>query len=594
MSDEKQLLDELKLEYSRSCQAHSEVSKGKLTFPWDDRENLFFGRYKHPDEPTKSILSTGELTTLNIDRACRVMAQLPSGRFYNLSGKPGANMAMNLLWEHYFLPNMNRGGGMLTKLRMADMYSGVFGSVPAFLDWIANDKYTGPEFSIVHPRKAKPQAGKNSTAEMDVYFVETEISREFLESKKESKVWKNVNELLEKIGKEYQGAGSKDEERSPDERGKTKTGIPIVHAFKENGDWLIWDTINELVLVNEKAYWSGIPISTKHQYPKLDAYWAYSDFERGELTQKSIDTITRLHLDGYDNYVNPPKVYDPKQVIAKSLSTKDWYVKGGKVDAIRTEQLAPQGLNAYQSTYQILKANLLSLGATTDTAVSAQTDPGFGKTPEALKQQGARQGARDAWDTTQMQEFIQDAFTKCANMIAKMGVDPYAFKLIGISIDKIKEQYPNEDFAILGKGIEDGEVSINPEALEGEYRYIMDEGSTLMKNDDTGDKLLNMLSLVVKNPQIASDLALRGERIDFGEAFKRMVIDSGIQDSEKIIVKSQTPEGLTGVGQEGATVDPMAKTSEIPQDPMEQMPELDPEEQEMLNQIEQRNGQNNY
>lgn len=596
---EQELLNKYKQLYSKADQAHREVREGNSVFSWDGRERLFYGKYKHPEEPTKSVLSTGELTTLQIDRACRVMAQLPQGRFESLTGNTGANMAVNLLWEHYFIPNMNRGGSLLTKLRTVDVYSGVFGTQPVFLDWVTGDRYVGPDMRIQHPRKTRPQAGKNSTAEMDVYFLDTEVSKSFLEGKKGSKVWKDVDKVLEMVGKEDEGEGSDEMDRGPEERNKTKTGIRLRHAFTDKGDWFIWEPTTDTVLVDEKEYWCGIPMSEKRQYPRLDNYWAFSDFERGEMTQKAIDTITRYHLDGYDNYVNPPKVYDPEQVVVSSLKTKDWYVKNGQqpAQAVDIKAVAPQGLVVYQQTYPIFKANLLSMGATSDTAVSKNVDPGFGKTPEALKQQGERQGARDAWDTAMMQEFIEDAFTKMMNMIAKMGVDPYAFKVTGKALEKIMEQYPDEDYSILGEAAGMGEISINPEYIRGEYRYVMDEGSTLMKTDNTGEKLIALLQLYVKNPQIQQDLQLRGQRVDFAEAFKRIVLDQGIQDADKIIVTSQNPEQVPGVGTEGATVDPMMQgdpnqaiqsPDQLAGDAMAPMPDLDPEEQAMLQAMEER------
>ena len=102
-------LDDLKNYHAKADASQMEVRTGKNSFPWDEREDLFFGRYKHPEEKTKSILSTGELTTLNIDRACRVMAQLPQGKFYNYNGNPGANMAMNVIFEYYVLPRAIQG-----------------------------------------------------------------------------------------------------------------------------------------------------------------------------------------------------------------------------------------------------------------------------------------------------------------------------------------------------------------------------------------------------------------------------------------------------------------------------------------------------
>lgn len=562
-------LDELKQHHTKADASHMEIRTGKNSFPWDEREDLFFGRYKHPEEKTKSILSTGELTTLQVDRACRVMAQLPQGRFYNYNGNPGANMAMNVIFEYYVLPRAIQGGTMLSKLRTIDMYSGVFGTVPAFIDWVISDKYVGPDLRMVHPRRFRPQAGKLSISETEVDFLDTEVSISWLEGRKNLPGWNSeaIDKIIERHKKD-DGEGPDDTERSPEERGKTKSGVTIKHCFHSNGDWDIVDTQFSEFLCQQKEYFCGIPIAVKNQYPRLDSFWAYSDFERGELTQKSIDTITRLYLDSIEATINPPKIYDPEKVYLASLKTKDWYVKGdGKIDI---PALSPQGLQTFQSTYQIFKANLLSLGATTDTAVSKGTDPGFGKTPEALKQQGERQGARDAWDSYQMKEFIEDAFTKMADLIAKKGVHPYAFQLLDKAIAKIKEQYPDGDYSIFGEAFEYGVVNIDPKYLEGQYRYVMDEGSTMMKRDDTGEKLINLLQLYVKNPQIQADLQLRGERVDFGEAFKRILNDQGIQDADRILVQAENPEAMPGIGAEGATVmpeqEPAIDPTMLPQD----------------------------
>lgn len=551
-------------------QAHDEVRRGVSVFPWDEREQLFHGRYKHPDEPTKSILSTGELTTLSIDGACRVMAQLPSGRFINLNGNNGANMVMNLYFEHYVLPNAIQGGTMLRKLRVIDLYSRVFGTMPVFIDWVLSENYTGPDLLLVHPRRFRPQAGKVSIGEMEYTFIDVEVSREWLESKKELEAWKDLDKVLEKHSKE-EGGGTPEIDRSPEERGKTKTGITLRHIVMSNGDWMIQDVATDTVLVEEKDWFGCFPVSAKHQYPRLDNFWSYSDFERGELTQKSLDSISRFYLDTVQDSINPPRIIDPEKVILPSLKTKDWYVKNGEYNAIQIQNASPKGLETYQSTYQILKANLMSLGADTDTSVSSSVDVGFGKTPEALKQQGERKGARDAWDSYMMKEFIEDAFTKMANMIQHKGIDTISFRLLGSSIQKIIEQYPQEDFSILGPDWENGNFEIPVEAIKGQYRYVMDEGSNLMKKDDTGSKLMELTKMYFQFPEIQQDLAMRGQRFDVGEAFKRMVIDQGIQDSEKIIITNENPESLQGVGSDGATVDPMEGQEGYDIDPTQQV-----------------------
>ena len=57
--------------------------------------------------------------------------------------------------------------------------------------------------------------------------------------------------------------------------------------------------------------------------------------------------------------------------------------------------LSPQGQNTFNNVYQIVTSSMLNMMGTTDTSISSQVDPGMGKTPEALKQQGARESSRD-------------------------------------------------------------------------------------------------------------------------------------------------------------------------------------------------------
>lgn len=551
--DEKKLEDELVDQYPKAETAQKEVRDGGFT--WNDREDLFFGRYKNSKEDTKSVLSTGELTTLAIDGACRVMAQMPTGRFHNYNNKTGANMLMNLLFEHYVAPNATTGGPLLLKFRMANLYSRVFPVIPVFIDWKVTDKYVGPDAAIIHPRRFRPQPGKTAIEDMDWCFIDTEVTKDWLK-KQNIKIWKNVNLVLKAADND--GSGTPEEDRSPNEKGKTKTGITLRHRFSSNGDWVCYDPTSKKVLLNEKDYFPGIPIALKLQYPRLDSLWGITDFDRGGGTQKSIDTLIRRYLDGVDISIDPPAAMDPEDVVLSSIVRQPkakWFVKNGKVDSIKMQNVSPKGLETFQSTYQILKGNLLSLGASTDTSVTKDIDPGFGRTPQALKMQGERMGARDAWDIFMQEQFIERVCAIMANLLAKKGVKPYAFNLLGDSIKRIKEEYPNEDYGkLLGAEFENGKAVVDNKAIEGEFRYIIDPGSILAK-DDTGKRLLNYIDIYNKYPGIQEDFARNSQRFNQGEAFKRALIDEGIKDSEKIIITEQQPEAVAGVGPEGATVE---------------------------------------
>lgn len=559
--EEKELLREISTQYAAADLSHKEIRDTGFTF--NGREELFLGRYKEKKEDTESVLSTGELTTIAIDGSCRVMAQFPSGRFYNYNGKKASNMAMNLYFEHAVIPNANTGGPLLMKYRMVDLYSRVFPYIPCFIDWKVSDKYTGPDLLVIHPRRFRPQPGKTAVEDMDYCFIDTDVSKKFLEDKKkddpEGKVWKNIDKVLKNLTDE--GSGTPVDDRSPDQSNKTKTGIVLRHRLNADGSWQAYAPFEDenVLIINEKDYFPGIPVSLKLQYPSMDKLGGLCDFDRGEKMQKSIDKLFRNNEDISDMLTHPPIVMDPEDVVLSSIVRKKkakWFVKNGKVDSIKMQNLSPEGPNVFLGTYQVYKGNLLSMGAQTDSSVSAGVDSGMGKTPEALRRQGEKQGARDVWDISMMEYFIDRTHTIMANMIAKKGISDYSFQLLSTSFKSIQEEYPDEDLSIFGPEFETtGIAKFAPDVVEGEYRYISEEGSTLVKSDNTGEKLMGYIEKYNKYPGIREDFVAGGQKFNQGEAFKRALLDDGIKDAEKIITTQESPESVAGVGSDGATVE---------------------------------------
>ena len=95
---------------------------------------------------TKSSIHDPRLATIVIERAARVMAQLPSGKAQALTMKDnGKNELMNLVLTKYVNPNAKAQFDLLTKFRMWDVYSDVYGSFPMLVDYVISDNYIGPD-----------------------------------------------------------------------------------------------------------------------------------------------------------------------------------------------------------------------------------------------------------------------------------------------------------------------------------------------------------------------------------------------------------------------------------------------------------------
>lgn len=523
-------------------------------YSWDEREELFFGGYYRtsPEGNRERYMdSTGELTTLAIDRASRVVSQLPSGRFENLSGDTGKNLLMNLLFEHYVLPNGGKGVPVLSVLRTANLYSDLY-TIPVLVEWSSDEFYTGPKFVVINPRRFYPQPGKESIGDMEYCFVDTFVSKGWLKTR-DDKFFKNIPAILQK----GVNTGPSAEELSPSDRINTQSGIRIRHRFTQSGEWLAWSPDAKLELVYEKKWFPRIPIALKQQYPRIGSLWSYTNFERGHATQVKIDSLSASNLRAVEMMIDPPVILDPIDAILSSFKRKKgatWFVKNGKTDSIKFPPIAPQALAAFSESYQVLKANLLSMSASTDTAVTAKTDPGFGKSPEALKQQASRLGARDAWDQDSMKMFVEDLFSIAADEIATLGVDKYSFTLMKDAIERIQEDYPEENLQEFFTG---NTFSVEKDRVSGRYRYQMEPGSTLMKDEDTAETILALLKIYAENPKIEAELAASGQKLDYGAAFRMILREKGSKFAKKIIVAAKTePEGTDGVGDDGATVTP--------------------------------------
>lgn len=545
---ETELSSDIQLDFTDAeTQKKSDMTTG---FKWTDREELFYGIYKGEDEKGSSNYSTGELQGLVLDSACRVMAQMPTGKFKNINVEDVAKaIASTLLYHEVIIPNANTGGDFFTKQRQANLYSKVYGKMPAFIDYVEGEDYSGPDLVLVHPRRFFPQPGKYSIHDMDWCFVTTFVTKQWLQdrAKASPKIWnKDVIDALELAGVDQNLLTA--EEKNNEQKRKS---IVIVHRFTKEGDWVIFEKESKKIIVDEKDCWPGIPMVEKRTIPVLDRYWDLCDYERGETPQKAIDALVRNYLRAVDKSIDPTTIIDPKGMVMSSVNeeNKFWFAKDGKTREPRVLENAPRGLATFQSTYNIMKANLMSLSASTDTSVGSGSDVGFGKTPEALKMQGEREGARDSWDRYMQERFLEDTANMMLKVASKRGMSGIKIEEIGPAIEKIKSAYPQESL----EQFKGGEIS--DELIQDlKIKYEVDEGSTAKKSD-AGEKVMLFLEKISENQAIMDSFEEENKKINWGEVVKRMAIDNGIQDWDKIVTVKDDPQAIDGIGDEDKTLE---------------------------------------
>jgi hypothetical protein len=243
-------------------------------------------------------------------------------------------------------------------------------------------------------------------------------------------------------------------------------------------------------------------------------------------------------------------------------------MKPNLFDRLETMEVKPD-LSTFQSTYGFLKAAILTLTNTTDTSVSPATDPGFGKTPQALKMQALTQGMQTQFDRRMLEIATEKIFDRMIDLIAKRQEKPMKLYLKKADLDNVAEIAP--DVVEMFDVGDMGQVTLKPTHISNaDYRYEIDSGSTVKKDEILENQTLTeILGFVIKIPGAMESLAQGGsiplgdKKLELGELIKRWVISSGITDWDKIIVDNE--QGQNALNMENPQVAQAVGTAFNPQ-----------------------------
>ena len=533
---------------------------------FDEKESMLISKVED-SLSFKSKVTDSRLSTIIWERAGRVMGQMPSGVVKALTMKDkGKSMLMDVILQRYIQPNANSQFTHLTKLRMWDLYSMVYGVMPMMYDYRIDDEYVGPDCWLIPIRNWIPQRGKVSIQDSDYNHVESMVSVRWLEDKLDSKLgdW-NKSVLKEIIKKAKDGTTSKKESRDEsyveqdrDQDPKTQTGkaaqVKIVTRYEasKDGKWVTFcpDYDNKVIRDIPNPHKNGkIPIVLKYCFPLVDSIYGLGDFERGKTLQYAMDSLINLYLDGVKMSIFPPTIMNPNGIVPSSVR----YSPGARwlenmPNSIRPYNTSPQGLSTFQSTYSFLIGSMLNQNGTTDTAANSEStsDPGFGKTPQALQMLQARENTRDNWDRFMMEQAVEELYDGFVNLTAKKQPKPIKLDLFGAEVEQIAQLYPDvAEILKVSESGEYGQLTIKPDALgkDCNYRYYIDANSTSRKDDaQQSEALTALLVAVSKIPGLNQELAKNGTKYDIGEHMKRIFATSGVEGYDKILTQMSPEE----------------------------------------------------
>ncbi|MBW6431563.1 hypothetical protein K0A96_00070 [Patescibacteria group bacterium] len=520
---------------------------------WDDMEKMFLGILNDQiSSRTKSQVVDPRLTNHLIDRSARVMSQMGSGKLKGISKNDiGSTILLNLILDKYVVPNANAQYDLLSKFRMVDMYSGLYGNFFAFVDWdVKANGYAGPDMWLLNIRDVFPQIGAQSLNSSDYIIIRSWKSLDWFKqiAKEKRDGFKNMSKIISKLEKIGGDSQNKDADKKtqretneyPGESAGKKEGMYSILSMYEKDRWVDYvESAREIMRDQKNPQDNGeLPVVGKYSMPLLTDFFGFGDFERGMSLAKTGNSLWNLYMDAVKVSIFPPVLLN-KDNIADASSIKygasaKWLVRNNILNTAKTLNLAPQGVSTFNSAFSIVNASLLNIFGTTDTTITEKTDPGFGKTPQALKMHERRENSRDNIDRHYMEKFIDEVMSRFANLIVKNQKSSTTLRMFRPEIESLAMQYPEIEEMY---NPETNELKIDSKHYNQTlYDYETISGSTYMVDRETTQKSLeSLLNMISTQPQLIEALKAEGKEINLSELLTQIISNSGLQNWEKIL-----------------------------------------------------------
>lgn len=522
---------------------------------FDDKERILMSQPidQISAKETRSQITDPTLLSAALKQNNSEMAQMPTGKVIALTKENrGKSLFMDLILHNHVLPNANSQFDPFIKFWLLSFYRKVYGSFGVLVDFVDKPNYTGPDFTLLPARSIIPQNGKTTVIDSDYIDIRTRVNKNWLKSR-DGKYWTDIDKVLATNGDSSVDINSQSlVERQSDGAVVKKNEWEIVTRYYPDR-WVTFHPatgtqLRHLTEKENKSIDGNIPIYMCHAYPLMDRFFGLGDFERGMTLHAAQGSLINLYMDGVKAGIFPFIKADPA-AIDNWDDVKDgmgpgfiWLMKKNMMDGLQTMSVKPN-LDTFQSTYQFLKATIMTVTGTSDTGITSATDPGFGKTPQALKMQAYTQGMQTQFGRRMLEITVEQVMDRMIDLIAKRQETSMEIYFKQKDLEAIK--------AVAGDVVEMfevgdmGKLKIKPTDINNtDYRYEIDQGSTAKKDEILENESLKELTgfVLEKIPGAPEALATNGlvkvgsKVFDLGEAFKRITISSGVSDWEKIIL----------------------------------------------------------
>lgn len=365
----------------------------------------------HPKIPKAFPKTTdGTAASIIIKSPRRTIQQLPTGVVSTVDENSPWPIIAEFVYLEKILPNANAEYDLIHKCWMTMEAGETFGSVAVYTPMLYNDGELLPDYLIVSWRDIFIQPGKKSASDSDYLFMrtwwqETDVKK-LIDAEKECRCKaKEENaeyepswdlEALEEIKDAIISKDDKAQNEAEQERSLDPSGIEIVTGFQVGADATFY-TFNPATekIVRRKQ--------NKDPRGKIRVSWYFYDADGANPLGRSVlELIGPLQnlIDGdmQAYQYNRAIALQPTINVFGNVNERRLNFGANAVNKIQDQNARIEPMNIdttalreYPNLYGLQKSQMLNLVNSPDTSISAEVgNPGFGKTPQALKTQQAQ------------------------------------------------------------------------------------------------------------------------------------------------------------------------------------------------------------
>lgn len=552
-----------------------------LTEPFSEFSRIARNK-PHPKIPKAFPKTTdGTASSIIIKSPRRTIQQLPTGVASTVDENSPWPIIAEFSYLKKILPNANTEYDLIHKSWMTVEGGQTFGSVAVYTPMLYNDDELLPDYLIVSWRDIFIQPGKKSASDCSYVFMrswwqEADVEQLIDAEKERRRKAKKENaeyepswdlEALEEIKDAIISKDDKAQNEAEQERSLDPSGIEIVTGFQV-GVGATFYTFNPATenIVRRKQ--------NKDPRGKIPISWYFYDADGANPLGRSVLELigplqNLIDSDMQAYQYNRAVALQPAINVFGNVNERRLNFGANAVNKIQDQNARIEPMNVdttalreYPNLYGLQKSQMLNLVNSPDTSISAEVgNPGFGKTPQALKTQQAQLSIDDNALRKGFEAFFEEWSETAINLYfaERSGVEK--MQLDDETANKLRA-LERDGHSLDGVELDENNVAtIDFSKAQGVLKFKIDASTTKVNSEAAQLDALKTLIQTLDSSQSLNQVVPIKKKL---AAWNAIVANSGIDGLDDLKVTEEEMEEMQQMQAQG--VQPMEQTeSETPE-----------------------------